>query len=1037
MKNYYLLALFCGFYMLNTYSQIPQNNDLQNAITITSLPFLDANVQTQNATDDSGLDAISCNVGVYSKVYYKFIPGTNVTLSINITNGQSNSFIIPTESNTNNPLNTSELTLVNDISCNFRENLSLDLIAGKIYIFLISNPDSETDIQFYVENNADIIDFPDENFKNALVLQTNPVIDLNDDGEIQKNEAFFTNKISILRSQNVSDLTGLEYFKNLIFLYCDSALNSINVSNNTLLEEISFSGIGVSNIDLTNNTALKKISTYFSSLTNLDVSNNILLEELLCSENKISSINLSENTALTYINISQTPLTSLDLSNNINLEDIYCPNNKLTSLDLSNNINLKEVSCNSNELTSLILDNNNKLIDLRAGRNQLNTLDISNNTNLETLHLELNNLTAIDVSKNTNLKILSLAANKLNTLDISNNLALRDIGIWYNEIYDLDVSNHMLLEHLYMHFNNNTIDLSNNTDLVTFWGSGLSSIDLSNNSKLRSIDVYNSFLSTIDISNNPLVSDISIASNEFLKQINLKNGGNTVYDQTINNYTTNSGDERSIYSSFYVKNNPLLNFICVDEINYAINKFTEIDSHTTFVDNCNNLEDSNSIIGKVLFDEDNNGCTTEDVKLNNILLNATDGTTNYGAYTNLEGSFTLNLNENTYTTALVNIPDYYTINPASLTTTFTGSNNEDMADFCLTANQTVSDVNIILLPITEARPGFDANYQLVYENVGTTVLSGTVELEFDSSFQSFVSSVPSEDNSTTNTISFNYQNLKPFEKKIIEVALNTFTPPTVNDRDILNLTASITPIMGDFTTTNNVFSLNQTVVNSFDPNDKQVLQGNKITLPETSNYLDYLIRFQNTGSASAINVLLTDLLDEKLDWQTLKPISSSHNYSVEIINNSFVKFTFNNINLPSEQVNEPESHGFIAFKIKPKTDVAVGDIITGKAKIYFDYNLPIITNIVSTEVVTTLSITKNDVGSKIDVYPNPVNNVLMIKNIDNLIINKLEIYDINGKKVAVKNSSFDKVNFRNFDTGVYFVKFFTDNGILYKKVLKK
>jgi hypothetical protein len=1003
--------------MLNTYSQIPQNNDLQNAINITSLPFVDYDVKTQNATNDSSLDAISCNVGGYSKVYYKFIPATNVTLSINITNGQSNSFIIPTESNTNNPINTSELTLVNDISCNFRENLSLDLIAGKIYLFLISNPGSETDIQFYVEDNTDIIDFPDENFKNVLVSQTKPVIDLNNDGEIQKSEAFLTTYIRVPTDENVSDLKGLEYFKNLINLDCwSNTLNFINVSNNTKLKRFFFSGKGLSKIDLTKN---------------------ILLEDLTCNFNNLVSIDLSHNIALTKLSIYGTTITSLDLTNNTNLNYIYCDNNKITSINVSNNIHLETLHCNLNELTSLDVSNNTNLIDFRAGSNQLNTIDISNNTNLETLHLELNNLTAIDISNNTKLKILSLAANKLNTLDISNNLALRDIGIWYNEIYDLDVSNHLLLEHLYMHFNNNTIDLSNNTDLVTFWGSGLSKIDLSNNSKLRSINVSNSFLSRIDISNNPLVSDISVNSNEFLMQISFKNGGNTIYNQRINNYTTNTGDESSIYSSFYVKNNPLLNFICVDDVNYANSKFTDINDYTTFVDDCSNLEESNSIIGKVLFDEDNNGCTTEDVKLNNILLNATDGTTNYGTYTNLEGNFTLNLNENTYTTALVNIPDYYTINPASLTTTFTGSNNEEMADFCITANQTVNDVNIVLLPITEARPGFDANYQLVYENVGTTVLSGTVELEFDSSFQSFVSSIPSEDNNTANTISFNYQNLNPFEKKVIEVTLNTFTPPTVNDGDILNLTASITPITGDFTTTDNVFYLNQTVVNSFDPNDKQVLQGNKITLPETSNYLDYLIRFQNTGSASAINVLLTDLLDEKLDWQTLKPISSSHNYSVEIINKSFLKFTFNNINLPSEQVNEPESHGFIAFKIKPKTDVAVGDIITGKAKIYFDYNLPIITNNVSTEIVTTLSITKNDVGLKIGVYPNPVNNILMIKNIDNLIINKLEIYDINGKKVAIKNSSFDTINFKNFDTGVYFVKFFTDNGILYKKVLKK
>src|SRR5690606_18807090 len=139
-------------------------------------------------------------------------------------------------------------------------------------------------------------------------------------------------------------------------------------------------------------------------------------------------------------------------------------------------------------------------------------------------------------------------------------------------------------------------------------------------------------------------------------------------------------------------------------------------------------------------------------------------------------------------------------------------------------------------------------------------------------------------------------------------------------------------------------------------------------------YLDYLIRFQNTGTASAINVRILDTLHPKLDWSTLVPISASHDYYVHITNGNQVEFIFDDINLPHEGSNEPESHGFVAYKIKPKSDVQVGDIISGDAAIYFDFNPPIITNMVLTEIVEFLGLTDNTAPvNQVIIYPNPTN----------------------------------------------------------------
>jgi uncharacterized repeat protein (TIGR01451 family) len=216
-----------------------------------------------------------------------------------------------------------------------------------------------------------------------------------------------------------------------------------------------------------------------------------------------------------------------------------------------------------------------------------------------------------------------------------------------------------------------------------------------------------------------------------------------------------------------------------------------------------------------------------------------------------------------------------------------------------------------------------------------------------------------------------------------------------------------------------------------------VLQGSQITIDETGEYLDYVIRFQNTGTASAINVVITDELSDKLDWSTLQPTSSSDDYRVRISNGNFVEFIYENINLPSNMIDEPNSIGFIAYKIKPKNNVAVGDIITGEAKIYFDYNAPIITNEVSTEIVQPLSVTEFDTNS-IAMFPNPTKGMVTIQS--DSVIKHVTIIDMNGRKLDSKefsNSSTEcQLATNNLSAGMYFVKIETSSGTLIQKLIK-
>ena len=101
------------------------------------------------------------------------------------------------------------------------------------------------------------------------------------------------------------------------------------------------------------------------------------------------------------------------------------------------------------------------------------------------------------------------------------------------------------------------------------------------------------------------------------------------------------------------------------------------------------------------------------------------------------------------------------------------------------------------------------------------------------------------------------------------------------------------------------------------------------------------------------------------------------------MNQEEINFIFENINLPYEDIDEPGSNGHVSFKIKPKDNVQIGDIIENKAYIFFDFNAPIITNTVSTEIVDNLSTTSFVQAENIKLSPNPAEDLVEIINESN------------------------------------------------------
>lgn len=161
--------------------------------------------------------------------------------------------------------------------------------------------------------------------------------------------------------------------------------------------------------------------------------------------------------------------------------------------------------------------------------------------------------------------------------------------------------------------------------------------------------------------------------------------------------------------------------------------------------------------------------------------------------------------------------------------------------------------------------------------------------------------------------------------------------------DVVCFDVSVTPTVGDNNLTNNQLSHCFLILNSYDPNNKEVYPFEGY-IDSTVSWLTYTINFQNTGNASAQHIYILDTLDSNLDVGSMQLLSYSHDNLTEVLPGGIIKFNFPNIYLPDSNSNEPESHGYIRFKIKLKDNLAVGTYIQNTAYIYFDFNPPIITN---------------------------------------------------------------------------------------------
>lgn len=234
-------------------------------------------------------------------------------------------------------------------------------------------------------------------------------------------------------------------------------------------------------------------------------------------------------------------------------------------------------------------------------------------------------------------------------------------------------------------------------------------------------------------------------------------------------------------------------------------------------------------------------------------------------------------------------------------------------------------------------------------------------------------------------------------------------------------------------------------IGSFDPNDKQGFPKGygdpHYIYPE--DRLDYLIRFQNTGTDTAFKVRIVDTLSTLLDVSTFEAGASSHPYTSQI-DGRVITFTFDPIALVDSTRNEPASNGFVSFTIESDKDIPLGSVVENFADIYFDFNEPVRTNTTLHTVDRDFLKNATSVTSiqylQMGVYPNPIPiNGLIYFYVEDITDDyKVEFYDIRGAKVQsldLKRSERScKIDF--LESGTYMVKLITlDNQVYTNKLI--
>ena len=457
-----------------------------------------------------------------------------------------------------------------------------------------------------------------------------------------------------------------------------------------------------------------------------------------------------------------------------------------------------------------------------------------------------------------------------------------------------------------------------------------------------------------------------------------------------------------------------------------------------------NFANDASMSGNVFFDENENGILESNENLlPNFPIEVTPSA--FAVFTNDDGGFRIFGDAGTYELT----PQYGGCWGASGSTNFTiDFDGVNPVEDILIATKQISNAENVQVNLTSAptRCGFTVPFWMNYTNTGCQTIDGKIQL-VQSSLTTLISTNTPPDQTISDTLIWNFENLFPGENRQVDLTFEVAGVQFLGDTISVPLQFLKENPDGSFTQIDE--SIFTSIINcAYDPNDKQTYPRRSEIEPYDENYtlmnerMDYTIRFQNTGTDTAFNIVIRDTLSTDLDWTTFRPLSASHDFETIFHEDGAVEFFFENILLVDSFSNEPMSHGYVQFSIHANDNLLDATSIFNSASIYFDFNPPILTNTVENIMVEMLPVftsTQNDfITKQLQLFPNPVEIG------ENLVLNNLMLGE---KRISVFNSlgqvvfrektadTFYEIKNQNWKAGVYVVLVENENQTMVGKVI--
>ncbi len=410
-----------------------------------------------------------------------------------------------------------------------------------------------------------------------------------------------------------------------------------------------------------------------------------------------------------------------------------------------------------------------------------------------------------------------------------------------------------------------------------------------------------------------------------------------------------------------------------------------------------------------------------------------------------DGTFQEMLPVGTYELAIQGEKYYLPACGDTIATLLVSADSTTTQDFVFAPKPDIRDLAVTLTALTPARRGFLVKYKIKARNVGTEPLENTqISFDFPAAQLVFEQTNPAGI-LQGNSVRFDLGTLAINEEREfwLEFTVSVAGSP-IGTSLLLNAVGSHAHT--DFAPADNLATLTQIVTGSYDPNDKSASPDG--FLPPDNQQIEYKIRFQNTGTDTAFTIVVRDTLEANFDPFSVRTIDASHPYQFFIEGSHILKWVFSNVLLPDSTVNESGSHGFVRFSVSPRTLLPIGAGLSNSAAIFFDFNPPVITNTVVSEVgIITTSTHQPNAGPKQvwSTYPVPFDDVLQLQcvteesvsaNISLLDLNGRSVMEISGQKQFAKGKSTLSLQIPDLPAGIYWLRVVSGSESWIEKVTK-